>query len=166
MAPPTGSRIYHHPKNNQVELQGDKLSSDSISTSLGSINKYKRNKAPAGIKKGNMRSMQLGRVLVRAQATVYKQYKLSVTLRSRLEACVCSLCCSDLTVFFPPSSTYCGLSDPSNRHSEAQQGVVLILRQPQQLGDILESLGRGIPVQTSCGLTERHSKWSQLFHID
>lgn len=58
--------------------------------------------------------------------------------------------------------TYCGLSDPSNRHGEAQQGVVLILRQPQQLGDILESLRWGVPVQTSCGLTEKHSKWSQL----
>lgn len=33
---------------------------------------YKRNKATAGIKKGNVRSMQLGRVLVRAKATVYK----------------------------------------------------------------------------------------------
>lgn len=33
--------------------------------------------------------------------------------------------------------------------------MVLILRQPQQLGDILESLGWGIPVQTSSGLTER-----------
>lgn len=58
------------------------------------------------------------------------------------------------------SLTYCGLCNPSHRHSEAQQGVVLILRQSQQLGDVLERLGWGIPVQSRYGLTKRHNEWS------
>lgn len=57
--------------------------------------------------------------------------------------------------------TYCGLGDPSHRHSEAQQGVVLVLRKSQQLSYIGEGLGRSIPVQTCCRLAERHSKSSE-----
>lgn len=52
--------------------------------------------------------------------------------------------------------TYCGLGDPSYRHRKAQQGVVLIVRQTQQSGDVLESLGRSQPVQTGQSLPERH----------
>lgn len=56
---------------------------------------------------------------------------------------------------------YRGLGDPSHRHSQAQQGVVLILGQPKKLGDILVSLWWSIPVQTGYGLAERHSKWRE-----
>lgn len=52
--------------------------------------------------------------------------------------------------------TYRGLSEPSYRHRKAQQGVVLIVRQSQQFGDVLESLGCSQPVQTSQSFTRRH----------
>lgn len=52
--------------------------------------------------------------------------------------------------------TYGGLGDPSHGHRKAQQAVVLVVRQTQQFGNVLESLGRSQPVQTGQGLAERH----------
>lgn len=83
---------------------------------------------------------------------------------------ICTSCCSDLTVScsshpIPHQFTYCGFGDSSHWHSESQQGVVLILRQSEQLGDALESLGGSVPVQTGSGLTERHIKWRQGFRF-
>lgn len=51
--------------------------------------------------------------------------------------------------------TYCGLGDPSHRHRKAKQGVVLIVRQTQKFGNVLESLGWSQPVQTGQSLTKR-----------
>lgn len=67
---------------------------------------------------------------------------------------------SFINVAVPPL-TYCGLGDPSYRHRKAQQGVVLIVRQTQEFGDVLESLGRSQPVQTGQSLAERHDTCNQ-----
>lgn len=69
---------------------------------------------------------------------------------------ICAPYSKDLTIF--NFSTYSGLCDSSHRHCEPQQGVVPILGQSQQLGNILESVGWSIPVQSGCGLTETQSK--------
>lgn len=57
--------------------------------------------------------------------------------------------------------TYCRFGEATHRHGEAQERVVLVLRQTQQLHDVRKGLWCGVPVEGFSRLSRVHVKKHQ-----